>query len=197
MGRVRIIFAVALIVLGALSAAPAKAQFLSAADQARETPGAFAQRIAGLYGPEGDWAKAPFPRGFQDYEARVKSEFYDPGFEGLIEENRRLEQRWGDLDLDHDPLCHCQQVHIRLSVEQVDPKGPDAAEAHMASCEEPGAGCEHYVLVLTRTAGAWRVYDAIEQGDSVRAFLEGIDVCLRSNTEAEMKACLRRRSGQP
>jgi hypothetical protein len=192
MSRVRIAVLALLTILGALLATAASAQFLSPEAKAKETAEAFAQRVAGLYGPESDWAKVPFPRGFEDYAGRVKSEFYDPGFAALIADNQRLETRWGNVDLDHDPLCQCQQVHSRISLESVDQTAPDAVEAHMASCEEPGAGCEHYELVLRRTADAWRVYDAVEQGESVRGYLERIDACLRSDTEAAMKACLRR-----
>ncbi len=197
MFRGRILIAALLFALGALPATAARAQFLSAQDKAHETAEAFAQRVAGLYGPEGDWAKARIPDAFLDYERRVKAEFYDPGFAALLDENRRLASHWGDEDIDHDPLCHCQQVHVRLNLESLDQASPDAAQAHMASCEEPAAGCEHYVLVLKRTAGAWRVHDTIEQGDSLRAILERDNACMRAPSEAEMKACFKRQVGAP
>jgi hypothetical protein len=185
--RTRIASFALLLVLGAL---PARAQVLPADDKARETPEAFAHRIADLYGPEGAWAKAASPDAAADFDRRVQAEVYDPGFKALLDDNRRLAARWPGADIDHSPLCQCQQVDARVGVESVEPKAPDLAEARMSSCPDPGAGCLAYGLVLKRIAGAWRVYDVIENGDGVRATLEKDNACMAaSKSQDELKRC--------
>ena len=60
----------------------------------------------------------------------------------------------------------------------------------MASCSDPTSGCTQYVLVLRRIAGAWRVYDTLEQGDGLRALMLKDNACMRaSGSEAELRRC--------
>ena len=66
--------AASIALLAALTALPATAvhaQFLTAEDKVSETPDAFARRLAGVYGPDGDWARSKAV----DYEQRVQAEF--------------------------------------------------------------------------------------------------------------------------
>jgi hypothetical protein len=185
----RAAFFALLTALAVVCATAANAQFLSAADQARETPEAFAHRVADLYGPDAEWAKSA-PDAAQAYDRRVQAAFYDPGFNTLLDDNRQLAARWKIDGLDHSPLCQCQAPEERVSVESVAPTGPDQAEADMTSCPDPTSGCVAYGLVLRRIAGAWRVYDVLEDGDGLRATLEQDNACMRTaGSAAELKRC--------
>ena len=172
--------------LTAFCATAARAQFLSAEDKARETPEGFARRIAGVYGPDGDWARSAAP----GYDRRVEAEFYDPGFETLLDDDRQLAARWKIDGVDHSPLCQCQGPDERVSLDSLEPAGPDQAQARMTSCPDPTSGCVAYGLVLRRIAGAWRVQDVIEDGDSLRATLEKDNACMRAaGSQADLKRC--------
>jgi hypothetical protein len=175
--------------LAALTVLPAtavRAQFLGAEDRALETPDAFARRIAGVYGPDGDWARSKAA----DYDRRVQAEFYDPDFLTLLDEDRQLAGRWKIDGVDHSPLCQCQQPDVRVALASLERVEADQAEAHMSSCPDPTSGCTAYDLILRQVAGAWRVYDVVEQGDSLRATLVKDDACMRAaKAEAELKAC--------
>ena len=175
--------------LAALTALPATAvhaQFLGAEDKARETADAFARRIAGVYGPDGDWARSKVA----DYGRRVQAEFYDPDFLALLDEDRQLAGRWKIDGVDHSPLCQCQQPDVRVNLEAIERVEPDQAEAHMSSCPDPTSGCTAYDLILRQVAGAWRVYDVAEQGDSLRATLAKDNACMRAAmSEADLKRC--------
>jgi hypothetical protein len=178
--------------LAALFATAAQAQFLSPEDKAHETPEAFARRITDVYGPDADWAKAAPPDAFQTYDRRVQAEFYDPGFKTLLDDNRQLAARWRIDGVDHSPLCQCQQPDVRVGLESLEQARPDQAEAHMSSCPDPASGCIAYVLVLKRSAAAWRVDDVIEDGDSLRATLEKDNACMRTaGSQADLKRCWR------
>ena len=172
--------------LTVLAAPAAKAQFLAPEDKVRETPEAFARRIAGVYGPDGEWARSTAA----DYDRRVQAEFYDPGFQAVLDEDRQLAARWKIEGVDHSPLCQCRGPDERVGLVSLEPAGADQAEARMSSCPDPTAGCVQYGLVLRRVAGAWRVHDVIEDGDGLRAILEKDIACMRTaGSQADLKRC--------
>jgi uncharacterized protein DUF3828 len=160
------LLSVALILLGGLMASEPVAQAASA--PANETPAAFVHRLYAQYRTKGG----------QD---AVDKKFTDPDFMHLMKENAELFGAEGDADLDYDPICQCQDFVASSIYVLVDGKPSDDGGGYVAHIRR-GKGKDQvdWQLVLKPIGGQWKVYDVIDQGGSVRAWVTRHNECVKA-----------------
>jgi hypothetical protein len=184
----------ALVAVLSLQVTRADAQFLAASRKAAETPESFAGRIVQLYAPRGRWWGLQSSAANDAYRARVFSEFYDPAFTKLMNDNGVLaSKRLDGPDLDSDPVCQCQDDPGGLRIRSVARRQGGVADVTLAMpCDKGPAKCGDYVIVLRRIAGAWKIYDVVDAQGAVRARLARHNACLSARlSDAALDRCLR------
>ena len=171
----------------------ANAQFLPYHMKRLETPEDFVGRIVKLYDNESPWWRSQNLTSEETARKHVFKEFYDPSFARLLNDNRTLASKLaGGVDLDYDPVCQCQDGPDDIRVTSVVRRPGPVANAYVTSgCLGERSNCRSWVIVIRRVAGAWRLYDVVEHGRSIRVMLTRHNACMReSRSETAIDRCL-------
>jgi hypothetical protein len=101
-----------------------------------------------------------------------------------MDDNSKLAAKNGDADLDYDPVCQCQDSGgtYRYVSGKAAPGGRFEARVKDAS--------QTWTIVLTPSAGSWRIYNVIDQSGDLRVWLAQHNACMRRFTkDADLLRC--------
>jgi len=155
-----------------------------------ETPRQFVIRLLDVYKPNGRWWRssdtARGKREDEQYVQKIYAAFYDPSFSGLINRMDTVSAKWGDVFLDYDPVCQCQDSGGVYAVVSTNPRNAKLVDVRVREQNDK----TEWTLVLTRGAGGWAVFDVVDSTGSLRALLSRQVACLEhARTQDQESHC--------